>query len=125
MKSWCCREFAQAKYSPQSFPVKDGERFQHTKEDKPLWRIRQVYVLNRWIFTEGLRRHLYENAGPNNPKILYRAFLILKSTFFCSCSTPLTICPRCSLSNLTFTFTPSNIHGETLLYTVFFIRTIL
>ena len=41
----------------------------------------------------GLRRHLNENAGPSIPNKFPLPFSILKSMFFCSCATPLTICP--------------------------------
>ena len=67
------------------------------KEDNPDLSIGQAKVLNKCIFTRGLRMHLNAKAGPSIEKMWFLAFFILSSMFFSSCLVPLTICPRWSL----------------------------
>ena len=82
------------------------------KEDNPDLMIGLIYVLMRWYFKAGLRRHLLLNAGPRRLKIAFLPFDIRRSTFLRSWSTPLTIWPKCSLSVETSIGLSSKCHGE-------------
>ena len=53
-------------------------------DESPDLSIGQVNVLYRWSFTTGLRRHLYENAGPRRLNRDPLPFFSLRSDFFYS-----------------------------------------